>query len=341
MTSLLMLWEISLLLCMIAAGALCVLVLARVLGERKDRKQEDLRAELLPALLGDDFPAQRLTGTRLDVAATLTSELAEMTRGTEREALLSRADAMGVPELLVRRLHSRSAQTRLVSVETLSLFDDQINETCRALDDRNADVRLGAALALAQRPDAPSPETLVEKLRMGSEEHSLLLVSLMSDLVDRDPGSVAALLFERNIPVEAKIAATDALAQGGGEYAPLLAYMARESFGEPDLQPRIYRALGRNGHPAGADAIAAGLDSPEWTVRAAAAEAAGRIGAAEVSDKLGRMLADEAWWVRLRAGEALLRLGPRGIAALREAAEAADQTVRSTALAMLAEGRAT
>ena len=168
----------------------------------------------------------------------------------------------------------------------------------------------------------------------------ILLVSLMSDLVQRDAGAVAALLFERDVPLEAKIAATDALANAGGEYAPLLAYMAKESAGEPELQPRIFRALGRNGHPAGAEAILGGLGSAQWTVRAAAAEAAGKSGIADAADTLGAMLSDENWWVRYRAGEALLRLGPRGINALRRNCEGDNEVARSTAQAILVEGRA-
>ena len=339
MNALVFLWEASLGLCAVAAGALLALVLARVLTARKAARREAIRAELLPQLLATDGPARQLHAERLDIAASLACELAELTRGSDRAAMLERASDMGVPGLLIARLKSRSSQVRLTAVEALALFDRHTAETTRALDDANPDVRLAAALALAHRGDGPPTRQLVEKLRMGSEEHSLLLVSLMSDLVERDAGEVAALLFERDVPVEAKIAATDALAEGGGQYAPLLAFMAQQSAGEPDLQPRIFRALGRNGHPAGMGAVLSGLDSPESGVRAAAAEAAGKMGAASCAPRLGVLLADESWWVRFRAGEALLRLGPRGLAALREASCNEDETVRSTASAMMAEGR--
>ena len=339
MNSLTFVWEFSLALCGIAAVALGLLVVARLLTERSVSRREAIRAELLPALLAGDGEATRLDGVRLEVAANLTCELAELTRGTDREALLARAENMGVPQLLTERLSSRSPQTRLTAVETLAMFDQHLPQTTSALDDANPDVRLAAALALAHRSDGPPTRLLVDKLKMGSEEHSLLLVSLMCDLVQRNPGEVAALLFERDIPVEAKIAATDALAEGGGEYAPLLAYMAKESEGESDLQPRIFRALGKNGHPAGMEAIFAGLSSDDGGVRAAAAEAAGRLGAGGAARQLGELLADESWWVRYRAAEALLRLGPRGINALRKASTDENEYARRTASAMLAEGR--
>ena len=339
MSSLTFLWEFSLALCALATVALGILVVARVFAVRSEQRREAIRAELLPTLLAAAKNPSRLTGVRLDIAANLACELAELTRGSEREALLERATVMGVPDLLVERLKSRSSQTRLSAVETLALFDSHVAETTSALDDANPDVRLAAALALAHRGDGPPTRVFVDKLKMGSEEHSLLLVSLMSDLAERNPGEVAALLFERDVPVEAKIAATAALAEGGGEYAPLLAYMAKESEGEADLQPRIFRALGRNGHPAGLEAIFSGLSSEDPNVRAAAAEAAGKLGASGTAARLGELLADENWWVRYRSGEALLRLGPRGINALRKASTEANEDARSAAAAMLAEGR--
>lgn len=340
MKSLIFLWEISLVLCGIALVALLVLVAARVVALRGEKRRADLRAQLLPALLAGEGLGDALTGVPLDVATRLTGELAEMTRGTDREAMLARATVLGVPGLLTRRLHSRSAQVRLAAVETLAMFEQCAGETAAALDDANPDVRLGAALALAQRGEAPPPAVLVEKLKMGSEENSLLLVSLMSDLAKRDPGAVAALLFERDVPVAAKVVATDALAETGGEFTPLLAYMAQQAAGEPELQPRIYRALGRNGHPAGAAAIVSGLDSEEWFVRSSAAEAAGKAGILAAADRLGALLEDENWWVRYRAGEALLRMGARGLAVLRAQGATGSETARNTATALLAEGRA-
>ncbi|MEB3416797.1 HEAT repeat domain-containing protein [Alteriqipengyuania sp. WL0013] len=340
MKSLLALWELSLALCAVAAAALLVLVIARMVSLRAARRQEAIRSKLLPQLLAGDGEVGRLKGRKLRMAAALVSELSELTRGEDRDVLLARASDMGVPDLLLARLQSRSAQIRLSSVEALALFDQCTAETVTALDDDNPDVRLAAALALAHREEGPSARQLVEKLQMGAVENSLLLASLMGDLVQRNPGEVAALLFDKDVPVEAKVAATDALADGGGEYAPLLAYMAKESVGEPELQPRIFRALGRNGHPAGLDAIRQGLHSENWTVRAAASEAAGKLGASDMAVRIAALLADEHWWVRYRAGEALLRFGPRGIAELRAASVHADDTVRQTAMAMMAEGRA-
>ena len=341
MTTLRALWEFSLALCLLAAVALLALLFARVLAARFTGQRALTRQALLPVLLdGDPARLQPLAGLERRVATDLTIELAEMTRGSERQILLERAKALGVADLLVRRLGSYSAQTRLTAAEALALFDDRREEVARALDDRNPDVRLGAALALAQQHEAPDPLTLISKLKVGEEENSLLLVSLMADLAAKDPEAVAGLLFEKDLSYEAKVAAVDALADLGGTYAPLLAYMAQESVGEHDLQPRVFRALGRTGHPAGSQAIMAGLNSETWSVRAAAAEASGKAGLVAAADRLGTLLQDDHFWVRFRAGEALLRLGPRGLSALHRAAESDNEDAREVATKILREGRA-
>lgn len=341
MTTLRALWEVSLTLCLVAVLALLVLLSARMIAARLGDRRSGARTRLLTILLdAEPSSLSPISGLELQVAADLTVELAEMTRGSECDVLLARASALGVSDLLVRQLRSHSAQKRLSAVEALAMFDDRREQTVRVLDDPNPDVRLGAALALAQRGSAPDPLTVVHKLKVGEEENSLLLVSLMKDLAETDPESVAGLLFEKDLSYRAKVAAMDALADRGGEYAPMLAYMARDCADEPELQPRIYRALGRMGHPAGAVAIIEGLASDHWTVRGAAAEAAGKAGLAQAADELAGLLDDPNYWVRYRASEALLRLGPRGINALRKASESDDKVVSGVATKMLSEGRA-
>ena len=123
------------------------------------------------------------------------------------------------------------------------------------------------------------------------------------------------------------------------DHAPLVAWMAEAADEESDLRPRIFRALGRIGHPAGHGAIIAGLDSPDWRVRSAAAEAAGRSALKDAVPQLAALLDDDEWWVRLRAGEALARLGAAGKLALHRAAVGDAPIARTAAKATLAERR--
>lgn len=207
-----------------------------------------------------------------------------------------------------------------------------------ALEDTNPDVRLGAALALAGEDRAPPIAELVRKLKIGSKENSLLVVSLMRDIARTDPHAVEALLYDLEVPDNAKLAATDALAESGAvDHAPLVAWMAEASEEETDLRPRIFRALGRIGHPGGHDAILSGLDSSSWHVRASAAEAAGRSRLKAASSRLGELLEDDQWWVRFRAGQALTRLGSPGKLELHQAAIGLNPVSRASAKATLAE----
>lgn len=340
MTSVAALWDASLTLSGIASLSLAALLLARVVAKGHNERCKEARARILPYLLGGKTPLIALSGLDLKVAAALTCELAELTRGSDLNALLERASALGVPPLLAKWLRAFSPQKRLTAVETLGLFKNEGLQILSALDDRNRDVRLGAALILARREDGPSPRELVRKLRIGTVERSLMIASLMRDLASRNPAAVAALLFEEDLSIQAKIAAADALAATGSQFAPLLAVMVQKASEDPAIQQEFYRALGKTGHPSGSAAILKGLESADAGVRAAAAEAAGKISLSGAAGALGELLSDRVWQVRYQAARALLRLGPCGISKLWEAAGSGEAQCRATARAILAEAGA-
>lgn len=337
MSTLLALWSVSLFLCLAGAIALVILILVRVFSGRMARKRERVRRRLTPVLLGGNAGVQRLTGADLEFATSLALELSEFMRGTDQAKLLAVATALGVPDLLNKRARSRIAQDRLTAIEALALFDNYTGVVEHALNDANPHVRLSAALALSARGDAPDLLGLVRKLRIGEVENSLLLVSLMSDIAGHDPAVVRGLLIDETFPEAGKVAAVDALADSGYTHAPLLALMAENPHGNPDLQPRVFRALGRTGHPVSAQAIEAGLASENWRIRAASAEATGQIALRRFADRLGVLLSDDQWWVRFRAGEALLRLGAPGVAVMQRAAGGSEILASRAATALLAE----
>ena len=339
MTTLASLWEFSLLLCSAALLALAILLFARVIAANRGDRREKLRKALLPAMLSGE--AIDLGGSQLakSVAANLTLELAELVRGNDRLKLIAGATAAGADEILMKRLRSHAPQDRLIAAEALAMFPEHTDAITQvALDDPNPDVRLGASLALAQEGRAPPPAQLVRALGVGSTEQSLLATSLLRDLARTDPRGVEALLYEADLPDAAKLAATDALAETGAvEHAPLVAWMASAAGDESELQPRIFRALGRLGHPGGHSTIISGLDSRIWQVRSSAAEAAGRAGLRTATSRLTELLDDEQWWVRFRAGEALARLGNEGRLALHQATLSASPVARDAAKITLRE----
>lgn len=334
------LWNLSLFLCAVALGALVLILLARVLDERQEARRQGERRRLSPLLLGGvtDISVPPQGKVEQDAAAHVTLEMAELVRGPERQAVLANAERIGIPDILHQRSRSRNVQQRLLAAEALAMFPDHAPRVHELLRDPNPSVRLGAALALAQNQAAPPAAELVHGLGLGTRERSLLVASLMSDLVDVDPAAVIALLKDPGVSDAAKLAAMDALASSGLlEHAPLMAEMAQSAAGDLELLPRLYHALGRIGHPSGHSAILRGLADPAWQVRAAAAQAAGLNGLLEAAGRLGELLGDERWWVRFRAGEALWRLGPRGRDTLERVALAGPALARDAAKRTLEE----
>lgn len=344
MTTLLAIWQLSLALCSVAFLALALILVARFVAEQRNTRTETERRRIARMLMAPnlDAPIPPRRALEKNAAAQLALEMAELVRGPDRAALLANAEALRIPHTLLRSSVSRSAQERLLAAEALAMFSIGQNRVRQMLRDRNPDVRLGAALALAQNQAAPPAAEIVRRLGLGTIERSLLVASLMRDLGDTDPASVEDLLGDETLPDAAKLAAVDALAASGRvEHAPLVARMAEEAGTDDELLPRIYHTLGRIGHPSGHPAILRGLFHPGWAVRAAAAQAAGANQLATAAEPLGALLGDDEWWVRLRAGEALWRLGPMGRDVLTQVAASEHPLAREAAALTLEERRST
>ncbi len=342
MTTLLAIWQASLLLCTTSLLALASILIARLFAEKRDARRIKERRRVSRALMGvSGEPAVPARGRlEREEAARLALELAELVRGPDRAALLANAEQLRIPRVLRERSVSAAPQERLLAVEALAMFPSGRERAREMLRDRNANVRLGAALALAQNEAAPPAGTLVRQLGLGTKERSLLIGSLMRDLVTYDPASVEALLGDEKVSDAIRLAAVDALAASGrAEHAPLVAQMAERAVEESELLPRIFHAMGRIGHPSSHPAILSGLSHPAWAVRAAAAQAAGTSALIDAVEPLGGLLGDDTWWVRFRAGEALWRLGPRGHAVLALVAEAGDEVASRAARLTLEERR--
>lgn len=342
MTTLLEIWQLSLLLCAIALFSLALILIARLFAEQRGTRRAAERRRVTRVLIGGDAEAAVPPKKRLErqEAARTTLELTQLVRGPDRAAFLANAEQLRIPRVLMERSVSRTSQERLLAVEALAMFPSGKRRAHEMLRDRNRKVRLGAALALAENQAAPPAAELVRQLGLGSGERSLLIGSLMRSLVEHDPASVEALLTHEEFGQGIKLAAIDALAASGrAEHAPLVAAMVDRSSEDSALLPRMFHALGRIGHPSGHAAILEGLSHPDWTVRAAAAQAAGNCALGGAAPALGDLLGDASWWVRFRAGEALWRLGPRGHAVLESFAKSDNETARDAARLTLEERR--
>ncbi|HEY0627094.1 MAG TPA: HEAT repeat domain-containing protein [Allosphingosinicella sp.] len=343
MSTLYALWLVSLIISLIALAIMVGLIIARWISQRRARAREAERRRLVPLLLGGEANGEQLAEAERapDLLTDLATELIQMVRGEDKENFVASAERLGVAERLRYRLDHGSPRTRLAAAEALADFADDaisMDRLRRALDDPNADVRLAAALALASVGQAPPARELVEKLGLGTHESSALTVGLFEEVARERPGEIRELIEAPDTHPYVKVAAIDALsASGDYSLVPIIAKLVLAAPDDAEELPRYLDALGDFGHPAAASAVSKVLDSPEWKVRAAAAEAAGKIGMTDAANRLAALLSDSHWWVRFRAGEALALLGETGRWALTEAAEHAPEPARSTAQLTLAE----
>lgn len=334
------LWDVSLVLSGISIFIMVALIIARLVQERRTETINARRADLLPKILGGD-PLTFQSAKKGDKQTTdLLVELISMVRGDEQRRYLSIAEQSGALAHLIERARSGNTRTKITAIEALTYFDQAAATDAldTALDDRDRNVRLTAALALSQSGRSPPAPFLIEKLSLGSKENSLLLTSILQRISQDRPEEIESLLEDPEIAGSVKSAAVEALASAGRfQVAPVVNAMALTSEPTSDQLANYLRALGTLRHPAGIPAVLFHLSSKDWWVRAAAAEASGKIGATGAMRRLEALLDDEDWWVRFRAGEALVNLGSEGMESLRAATRSGRERVREVARLTLAE----
>lgn len=334
-------WLTSLALAVTSLAIMAILIIVRQVTDHRARKYAAHERALIPLLLGEgEWPATAISGIPTAVLAGVSTRLIRLVRGGDREAFIARAARLGVPQRLARQLHSRSARTRLAAAEAIGAFHDPETHAAlqRALDDSNDDVRLAAALSLAASGETHGAGEIARKLGLGSNEPSLLMLSLFGRIASDRPAEIKALASNPAAHPRVRVAAIEALARTGDySLVPMIVALTRTAPDDSEELPRYLRALGELGHPAASEAVVEALSRPSMAARAAAAGAAGRIGLIDVAPKLAALLDDTEWWVRFRAAEALIRFGEPGCKLLREAAGSDNPRVRDAAETMLAE----
>jgi HEAT repeat protein len=334
-------WLVSWSVCGFALANLIILIVYRKwanLRAEVRRREREQYIELLKARA--EQPAGTSPGPADDVLTDLTVEILELVRGDAKQEFAERMAGAGTAGRLHARLRRGDARTRILAAAALANFGDEETKAAltEALDDRNPEVRLTAALSLAAEGQAPSPEEVIRRLGIGEGETSLLTVMLLVEMAQTDVGNVRSLLLEATTTPATRAAAAEALARCDDFAAvPIIAALAMDADPWASELPRYLGALAEIEHPAGSTAVLHCLDSPSAEVRAAAARAAGRIGIEPALDRLERLLGDADWWVRFQAAHALLRFGEEGRGRLNSIALRNEEPARETAAITLAE----
>ncbi len=180
---------------------------------------------------------------------------------------------------VARRLREGSAAERVVAIRELATFEptEGVGPIGSALADDDWQVRGAAVRALAHRRDAALVDTVINALRDGHRNFSVL-------------SSALQLLSLTGVDV------TDALVSLMG-------------YDDADLRTQAALALGTQRRPEAVEALIAAFDDPDVNVRFHAIEAIGRHGHAAATDRLIAIATSGDFFLAFPAIEALARIG--------------------------------
>lgn len=337
-------WTLSIVIGLSALAIMTVLVLLRILHERRYARDEILRRKLLTSLIrfSEDGERQALVTVLDDIPAAIVAdsgfEFLSLLRGDERLRIESVFGETRLPEFVRRRLHKGNEAERIHSAEILTAFPGSasVDALLQALDDRLREVRIAAAISLNALSALPALQTVLERIGP-TGLRSRRLIDLFESLPADRSGELLAIALKKDESPFVRAAAIEALSLTG-DYRSLreVEDLARDR--SPEVAAAALRALGRSGHPAAAGTVLASLGSGDWEVRREAAEAAGRIGIAEAIEPLTSLLGDGEWAVRYAAGKSLKEVGAAGVEALRRTALEETSRSQRTASLILSEG---
>ncbi|MCA8927733.1 MAG: HEAT repeat domain-containing protein [Alphaproteobacteria bacterium] len=338
-------WTLSLVLIAASLLAAIALVLRRMITDRRAKTTNAVRKQLLTALVwfsNDGNTAKLLTALRHappHIVADAITEFLALVRGDDRETIIAALHRFGLPEFLARVLKKGSQPRRFHAAELLAAFPAHvaIPHLQEALDaDPSQDVRLAAAMALADLQALPPLSLIMARLGRG-EQYSWRLNDLFRRLPTERADELERIAMAEDAPDLVRSAAIDAL-------VPIRGMYAREQFEalaaapSPTVAGAAIRALGYVGDSNSSEVLAHAMGSSNWDVRADAAEAAGRLGDTALLNRLAGLLNDPVWAVRYAAAKAMRRAGARGDRLLQEAATCGPPRSQRTASLVLAEG---
>lgn len=280
------LWLITLGLAGLAVAVMLVLVVLRLIRMQLSRRRQRARSRMLPLILAavdseDNEARLRAARKNPGVMADMAVELFELVRGDDSARYAALFERLGVLDVLRRRLARGDERARTLAAETLAFFHGDIARKAldAALGDPSLDVRLAAAIALADLGTTPPLRRLVRMLDQGRADPSRRLVDLFRRMTGARAPELLEIARDRGLPTPVRAAFVEALATTGS-YAlvPAFAEIAgrAQEDGAPELVAECVRSVGVLRHPGGWALVELALGSRDWQVRAEAAEAAGR-----------------------------------------------------------------
>ena len=338
------LWYASLALGSISIGTMLLLVVRRVLDDRRSRHTAMLRARTTATLFeyldgsADQHRVLVAAGGQPAPVDELVFELRELVRGGDAGRLVALARDLGGFERARTGLTDRNPKARVRAVRFMAMYGEEAAQTLGyCLKDRIGAVRIVAALELTRMGHAPGLEALASALDVGGADRQEELRQVFRPAVAADPREAIGLLEDEFSSEALRLLLLDGLAQAGvlDALATIASMVGARS---PAVRSEALRSLAILAHPSAAPAVIGALSDESWWVRAQAANAVRRIEISDAIAPLATLLSDEHWWVRLRAAEALCALGENGQKRLAVAATGRDEAARIAQLVLAEKG---
>ncbi len=326
MSVLFAIWVASLSLSGLALLCMTTLIVLRIVRGWKNTRDSATKATMTRALLlaAEGLPSplleRRMSAREQHAFVEAGIALLDLVRGATGVRIVEMLARGGALAVLKRWLKSANPERRATAAEVLVYFAPAREHAVltHALNDRDHDVRVAAAVSLIRLGAAPPVVELIALLGRHGRP-SARLAQVFETIFAKHPADVLTLARSDELDSFARAKAIEVVAASGDlSVVPALQELASAS--DPDIRTAAIRGLGRLAHPSSRAKIAEAFGDGEWFVRAAAAEAAGKIGLYELAPALTALADDSVWWVRFRAAEALEVLDEAGRSALRRVA---------------------
>lgn len=341
-------WTATLYITVAALIVLIVLVVRRILMEKRKRARARNKAQITKLLLGAMTLRERLPQEALPAANTIDPavavdaalDLLRAIEGEDERYITKVLRCWGLVEFAKERLrHGRRGQ-RIRALTLLSHFEDPDTLPLIADQTEASDpyVQLAAIRALADRGAVEELPRIIKALTEAQGTNPVMLADVLSRFGPKAGPALMDLALAKEAQLGARVAALRVLNTVGG-FAPLKSVKALLDDPSPEIRAKAVMLLPKTDANAVAPCLLKALRDPSTFVRVRAARIAGNMNVVAAAPLLVLALKDSDWWMRYRAAEALAQFGGKGLQILKALAKGDDETA-ATAAQVVAETRA-
>ena len=291
------------------SAAFAVLLFRRWLYDRRKLAEREMLAAITRSYLrrvAGQHDAEHSSRWSDELKLAAVSHIHLLLRGGDRQRLMQMAELDGLLRTTLRRSQSWRAARRIDAIRLLQQFG---SEACVArlrelfTRDREYDVRMEAAFALAAIHALPPPRETIRILGMFDRKTNHLDSALLRALAPHYTEQLQ-LLLDDPLSDDKRALVIDAL--GWSENLAVISLVAEAAKTDnPELRSAALRAAARLGNPSASKWVIPLLDDPVSFVRIQAANTSASLGLVEAVPVLKKALRDQNIWVRLRAEQAL------------------------------------